>query len=257
MSGSVAGRRTVVVADVGTVVGEACAHAFAAEGDDLLLVDPGPGVATELAARLDGSGSAHGLECDGSPRALEALCDYIASSSGKVDALVLYLSRLHRVDALEATEKQWREALEKNVLAPILYTQALLPFVRVAPRGAVVYFGSVDGTFGNPQLAPYSVAKGALTPLTHVMADACAPDGIRVNQVRIAGIAHDPASPPPAAMASGIAANTPLCRFGVPPEYAAAAVFLCSEGAGYITGSEVTVDGGRTSLTPGTRAVPA
>jgi NAD(P)-dependent dehydrogenase (short-subunit alcohol dehydrogenase family) len=96
----------------------------------------------------------------------------------------------------------------------------------------------------------YSTAKGGLGPLTHVMAHEFAPYGIRVNCVARAAVGG---SPPPPGLA-GVLEATPLGRAAEPGEVAAAVAFLASDEASYITGTVLTVDGGRSGLTPGTAA---
>jgi NAD(P)-dependent dehydrogenase (short-subunit alcohol dehydrogenase family) len=115
-----------------------------------------------------------------------------------------------------------------------------------------VHLGSIDGSLGNPSYAAYSVTKGSMIALTHVMAHDFAPFGIRVNLIARAAVegtaALDWNEPP----GSDLLAATPLGRPARPSEIADAVAFLASPASTYITGTVLTVDGGRTAITPGT-----
>lgn len=113
---------------------------------------------------------------------------------------------------------------------------------------AVVHIGSVDGFLGNAAVPSYSASKGGLIPLTHIMADEFAPYGIGVNCVARAATAGGPVPHD-----AELVAATPLGRIAEPAEVASAVRFLASAEASYITGTVLTVDGGRTAITPGTR----
>ena len=151
---------------------------------------------------------------------------------------------------------------------PYLCSTALLPALQAARGASIIHHGSVDGVLGNPFAASYSVSKGGLVPLTHVMAHALAPHAIRVNCINSAAMYASregiPVRLAPELRNGATQATqarisvTPLARAGFVEECAAAALFLASDDASYITGSpELTVDGGRTAITPGTGVPPA
>jgi NAD(P)-dependent dehydrogenase (short-subunit alcohol dehydrogenase family) len=143
----------------------------------------------------------------------------------------------------------WERSLRLNLFGPIIAGRAFAPALRRA-RGAVVHIGSVDGTYGNPHAAAYSTCKGGIGPLTHVMAHAFGPDGVRVNCVARAAV-ENPEAVVPLGYAEAMAV-TPLARSAHPDEVAAAVCYLASPEASYITGTTLVVDGGRTGLTAGT-----
>jgi NAD(P)-dependent dehydrogenase (short-subunit alcohol dehydrogenase family) len=147
--------------------------------------------------------------------------------------------------------ERWSEVCRVNILGPVVSTKVFLPLLRQSAGGSIVHLGSIDGLLGNPRVPSYSASKGAIVPLTHVMAHELAADHIRVNCVARAAVAGHPKAPPSDQTAAVLAA-TPLHRAADPAEVAAAVAFLASDEASYITGTVLAVDGGRSGLTPGT-----
>ena len=214
-----------MIAGAGNPIGRACAERLSAEGAGLELLD-------------------------------ESLCDIadadaMSAAAARCGSSVDVLVNCHfAVDwtSIEASElAAWQESIRVNLLGPLVCSKAFLPLLRAGRTPAIVHLGSVDGTLGNPAVPAYSTAKGGLVPLTHVMAHEFAAFGIRVNCVARAAVA----APAPARMARALEV-TPLGRAAEPSEIAAAVAFLASDDASYVTGAVLTVDGGRSGLTPGT-----
>jgi NAD(P)-dependent dehydrogenase (short-subunit alcohol dehydrogenase family) len=209
--------RIAVVADAGNPVGRACAERLAVEGARVVLLCRSE---SEPAAADD----ADAIVVDVSVE--EAVARASAAVVDRVDVLVNCHAALEWTSIEASTLDDWHESIRVNLLGPLVCTRALLPQLRRGRSPSVVHIGSIDGALGNPHVPAYSTAKGGLVPLTHVMA-------------------HELAAVP-------VVAATPLGRQALPSEIAAAVAFLASDDASYITGTVLTVDGGRSGLTPGT-----
>lgn len=117
---------------------------------------------------------------------------------------------------------------------------------RMTEGGAFVLIASMYSTFGSSERPAYAASKGAIVQLTKSLAQSYAPAGIRVNAIAPGWIDTPLLAPLKAdeAIASVILGRTPLARFGDPIEIAKAASFLCGDGASFITGVTLPVDGG-------------
>mmetsp|Transcript_33654 Transcript_33654/g.107453 ORF Transcript_33654/g.107453 Transcript_33654/m.107453 type:complete len:144 (-) Transcript_33654:223-654(-) len=141
---------------------------------------------------------------------------------------------------------------DTNVKGPLLETRCLAPLV--ADGGSICVNTSTIHAMGAPGTAIYSATKGALRAMVRVMCKEFAPRKIRVNAVApgltasnffdAAGIEADQAK----GMEDSFVPMIPLARFGTPEESAAVALFLLSDDASYVTGSEFKVDGGLTEV---------
>jgi len=138
------------------------------------------------------------------------------------------------------------------LLGPVACSKALLPALRQSPAAAIVHLGSIDGALGNPGVPLYSTSKAGLVALTHVMAHEFGSYGIRVNCVARAAIADEQTLVIAKNSVQRAINATPLRRFARADEVAAGILYLASGDASFITGTVLTIDGGRSGLTPGT-----
>jgi len=148
----------------------------------------------------------------------------------------------------QVTAGEWRRVIEVNLTGAFLVAQAVLPALR-RTRGALVMISSRAGRTGYAALSPnaagtkphYSASKAAVLSLVKSLAVELAADGVRVNAVVPGSIEGTMI---PRERWPEMASRIPLGRLGTPEEIAEAAWFLCSPGAGYITGHALDVNGG-------------
>jgi 3-oxoacyl-[acyl-carrier protein] reductase len=245
------GKRALVTG-AGSGIGRAIAARFAHEGARVALVDVHEDAVEESCAGIDGETLA--LVADvSSEDAVAASVDAAADAWGGLDVLVANagVSRHDdaRVDELDASA--WRATMAVN-LDGLFYTckhgvRALL----ASGGGAIVCTASPTGMFGlSPGFNAYSASKGGVLGLARAMANAYADRGVRVNAL-MPGFTRTGITE--RAFADGgsverITAGIPLGRAARPEEIAAAALFLASDEASYVTGAILAVDGGQTAI---------
>jgi NAD(P)-dependent dehydrogenase (short-subunit alcohol dehydrogenase family) len=249
------GRRAVVVG-VASHLGRACAVRLGSEGADLLLVDESVSDLSELQGHLGGRPHIAAAAAD-SESDIRAVADYCNKIWPSVDALVICTGILDNWSEQDDSYQAWEKLLRADLLAPIFYVKAFRPALCRSGQGSVVLYGSVDGLRGNTRLPAYSVARGGLVPFTHIAAELFGRDGVRVNYLAGAGISPDrrDAPPPPGRAMWDLDAamrSTPLGRTARPEDVAGCVAFLASDDAAYVNGAVLTMDGGRTGITPGT-----
>ena len=249
--------QTAVVVGVGSTVGAACATTFAREGARVLAVDADEAVATKVAALADTGGRALGhvadLTSEAGAASVARRCEELWQ---RLDILMVCTSAKDWWSLESETATHWEEVILTNVMAAVNYTRSLRPLLRRSAAGSVVYLSSIDGIHGNPNLAAYSVGKGGLVTLTHVMAHVCGLDGIRVNciapgAIDLSGTGAKPNERGATSDPAMRLAFTPLKRHATAEDIALVALFFASADSAYVSGSILPVDGGRTALTRG------
>jgi NAD(P)-dependent dehydrogenase (short-subunit alcohol dehydrogenase family) len=175
--------------------------------------------------------------------------DEAVSRYGKLDILVnnAGIYRAHNVE--ETTADEWDQVMDINAKGVFLGTKHAIPAMREAGGGSIVNISSVAGLTGSMVTSAYNASKGAVRLLTKSTAIQYASDGIRANSVH-PGTIETP-------MTEGFLADdaarqdrmdrTPIGRLGRPEDVAYGALYLASDEASFVTGSELVIDGGRTA----------
>jgi NAD(P)-dependent dehydrogenase (short-subunit alcohol dehydrogenase family) len=146
-----------------------------------------------------------------------------------------------RMNTLDTDLELWHTVFQSNFFAPILLAKALKNELSAA-KGAVVNVTSIAGSRVHPFAgSAYATSKAALATLTREMAHDFGPLGVRVNAIAPGEVETDILSEG----TDQIIAGLPLRRIGQPSEVANAIYFLCSENSSYVTGAEISINGGQ------------
>lgn len=228
-------------------IGAAISELLAADGTHVAAVYAGNhAAARELAGRLaaaGGSVSVHAGDVGDQGFCRELVAGLVAER-GRVDHLVNNAGLLVENSVSRMTGQEWEQALRVNLSAPFHLAQAVIAPMTGQGYGRIVNVGSVTAAMGNPVEAGYGAAKAGLLGLTRSLARALARKGITVNLVVPGVFETEMTGSMRPETQQAIRAMIPLGRRGDPRELACAVRFLLSDGAGYITGSVLTVDGG-------------
>jgi NAD(P)-dependent dehydrogenase (short-subunit alcohol dehydrogenase family) len=244
--GKLSGKIAVITGGT-TGIGLATARVFAAEGAKVIATGRNP--ETLEAARAELAGTAEVVRSDASdPKQVRKLFEDLARTHGRVDVLFLNAGIAKFAPLADSSEELFDQVLEVNVKGPLLALQAALPLLR---KGSSVIFNTSvvsERAFANASV--YSASKAALAAIARVAALELAPRGVRVNAVRpgpittpILGKLGIPAEAREA-FVEQTTERVPLGRFGAADEVARAALFLASEDSAFVTGHELSVDGG-------------
>lgn len=235
--------RVALVTGAGRRLGRAIAAALAERGAILALHHH---ASSAGAARLrdeihSGGGDAECFAADlRDAVAARALPSRVVERFGRLDVLVNSAAVMHQLRFEETTPTQWDEIVDVNLRAVFFCTQGAAAALREA-RGTVVNLADVGGLEPWPGFAAHSVSKAGVVMLTRVQALSLAPE-VRVNAIAPGAVLvpehYDQAA------RDALARSTPLRRLGSPDDVTAAVLYLIEHGD-FMTGTVLTVDGGR------------
>jgi meso-butanediol dehydrogenase/(S,S)-butanediol dehydrogenase/diacetyl reductase len=220
-------------------IGKAIAEKFAKEGKKVIVADIKKG---EFSESIDF------IQCDiSSESAVSSLFEELESRSIKLEGVVHNAAVAVYKDMENYSLKEWERIFRVNLGGVFLVSRKALPLMKSSKSGWMILIGSVHARITSTMNSPYVATKGGVIALTRALALECAPFGIRVNAISPGAIITpmlmenwgdiQPENHP-------LVPRIPLQRLGNAEEIASVAVFLASEGASYITGAEIVVDGG-------------
>lgn len=251
--------KVVMVTGAGRGIGRATAARFAAEGARVVIADRNVERATATAERLRASGAdvfALGVDVSSSESVQHMVRECVARFGG-LEILVNNAGIVHPQDSeIETTpDEAWDTTLAVNLKGIFLCSKHAVPAILAAGGGAILNISSIVALVGSyPAQIAYTASKGGVLSMSREMAVGLARRGIRVNAICPGWTATE--------MAMGLTRDEagfelrrmhiPMGRMGLPAEIAAAAAFLVSDEASYVTGHAFPVDGGLTGafLTP-------
>lgn len=246
--------KVAIVPGGATKIGQAVVRAFAEAGVRVMIAD----IAEEAGRAMEAEGVVF-QRCDvRSDDDIAALVAATKAKWGRIDFLV-NVACTYLDNGAASTRAEWLEALDVNIVGSVMLMQAVRAEL-ARNKGAIVNFGSISSRVAQTGRWLYPVSKAAILQLTRNQAMDLAPEGIRVNAVSPGWTwsnIMDQLTGGDRAKTDAVAAPFHLLgRVGDPEEVAQAVLFLCSDEASFITGTDIRVDGGYTAMGP-EQAVPA
>ena len=237
--------RAAIVTGAASGIGAAIAGAFAAGGARVLAVDLPE-------ARFDETVADHpSITVLAQDVAVEGAAERIVAAAidafGKLEILVNNAGICPVAPATETDNAMWDKVLSVNLDAVFGLCRAAIPALKAAGWGRILNMGSIMSSFGDAGFSAYAASKHGVAGLTRSLATELGGDNITVNMIQPGAVLTGITRPSFAAMpemATLWETKAAVGRLGVPEDVAPLAVFLASEGAAFITGQGILVDGG-------------
>jgi NAD(P)-dependent dehydrogenase (short-subunit alcohol dehydrogenase family) len=243
--------KVAIVTGAGRNIGEETARVLAAEGAKVAVVDLDLGRAGKVATEIKSAGhEAEPFVANVAEEAeIQKLVREVTGLWGRIDILVNNVAISDNKTILDITKEEWDRVIAVTLTGPFLMTKYVAQqMIDAGTAGRIVNVGSTSGIYGRPRAVAYTAAKGGLMNLSRSMAQQLATYNIRVTSVVPNKIGSpvgkddfDPTRP----------VKNLRGRPGLPIDMARAILFLVSEDADFIVGTELYVDGGVTTMMPG------
>lgn len=232
---SEAQKKVAIVTAGGSGMGAAAARKLADDGFRVaILSSSGKGEA--LAAELGGIGVTGSNQSNDD---LKRLVDKVTEEWGRVDVLVNSAGHGPRAPILDITDEDWHRGMDVYLLSAVRPSRLVAPLMVKQGGGTIINISTFAAFEPDPVFPTSGVFRAGLAAFTKLFADKYAPQNVRMNNVLPGFIDSLPEKPE-------FRSRIPMGRYGKSSEIAAVIGFLASEGAGYITGQNLRVDGGIT-----------
>lgn len=238
--------RIALVTGASQGIGRACAVALAAAGATVALAARNEAKLAEVAAEIEAAGgkaAAFALDV-ASEESIKAGAKAILDRFGKVEILVNNAGITRDDLVLRMKRSDWDDVISTNLTGAFLLTQAVLRAMLKNRWGRIVNISSVVGRTGQAGQVNYAATKAGLIGMTQSLAREVAARGITVNAVAPGYIETPMTAVLTAEQTAAMMAAIPLGRAGTDSDIANAVLYLASEGAGYVTGAVLDVNGG-------------
>ena len=227
-------------------IGLAIGQWFLAHGHRIALLDIDGETLQRSVAAFDDSDAVLGVHADvRSPEQVAAGVARVVAKFGRIDKLVNNAGIAVFKPVMQTSYAEFRDVLATNLDGAFICTQACVPHMRRAGKGAIVNIASISGLRASTLRVAYGTSKAALLHLTRQLAVELGDVGIRVNAIcpgpvetEMAKLVHS------VAIRSDYHDAIPLGRYGTPEEMARTVGFLCSDDASFVNGQFLAVDGG-------------
>lgn len=237
--------KVAVITGAARGIGREIAIKFAEEGASVVIIDMRE--ATDVVSQLrQGGFDAMAIAVDITNSFLvEEAAQSIIGMKGSIDILVNNAGIIARGTFMDLSREQWLQVMDVNVNGNFYWCKAVVPHMIRRKGGRILNITSIAGKMGDITAAPvYGTSKGAINTLTKSLARQLAEYGITVNAVAPHAIETDMSADWSEEKRRAVIDSIPLQRMGTVSDVAEAALFLVSDGAAFITGEILNVNGG-------------
>ncbi len=240
--------RVAVITGASRGIGRAIAIALGGAGASLALSDVDAAQLERTRELLGAAGArAQTYHCDVRDQAeVDAMVAQTVAHFGALHILVNNAGTAIRKSIHEFSLEEWRKVMDTNLTGPFLLSRACIPHMKGRGYGRIINITSVMAHVSSPGRGIYSASKHGLLGLTRGLALELAGDGITAVAISPGFIATDLTAPlrADAAKNQALMDQTPMRRWGSAEEIGELALYICSEGAAFMTGNDVLIDGG-------------
>ncbi len=238
--------RVAVVTGGGSGLGFATAKCLESAGATVVITGRREDVLKKACEKISGNMHYYVYDVTDTGRAKDFI-DKVVTDHGACDILINNAGRHCKKTVSEITVEDFREVMDVHLYGAFALSQAAIPYMKKRKHGSIIFISSMSALLGMDRVCVYGSAKSAVLGLTRCLAGDISADGIRVNAI-IPGFIETPmfhqAVDADLSRQQKIINHTPMKAYGRPEDVGWAAVYLCSDAAGFVNGTTLTVDGG-------------